>query len=137
MQKYKFLKHTADVKFQAFGKNLKEVFENSVLAVSEILSKGKKVKSKKIKRISVEGGNNETLLYNLLEEIIYLLDADQFIVAKARVKFDEIARKMGVEFYGDDSKKYNELEGIKAVTYNEMFVKKLGEKWVAQVVLDV
>jgi len=137
MQKYKFLKHTADIKFQAFGKNLEELFENSVLAVSEILSKGKKVKSSKIKKVTIEGGNNENFLYNLLEEIIYLFDAEEFIVAKAKIKFNEIARSMKVEFYGDDSKKYKGLEDIKAVTYNEMFVKQEKSKWAAQVILDV
>jgi SHS2 domain-containing protein len=137
MQKYKFLKHTADAKFQAFGTDIKEVFENSVLAVSEILSKGKKVKSLKIKKFTIKGKTNENLLYNLLEETIYLLDAEEFIVAKAKIKINEDSKSMKVEFHGDDSKKYKGLESVKAVTYNEMFVKKFKGKWTAQVVLDI
>jgi len=137
MQKYKFLEHTADIKFQAFGKNLKEVFENSVLAVSEVLSKGKKVKAVKVKSIAIEGGNNENMLQSLLEEILYLLDAEEFITAKAKIDFDETVRQLRVKFYGDDSRKYKEIESIKAITYHEMFVKKIKGKWVSQVVLDV
>ena len=132
--KFKFLEHTADIKFQAFGKDIEEVFENSVLAVSEILSKNKRIKSVKIKKINIKGKDNENLLYNLLEEIIYLFDAENFIVSKAKIKFD---KNMKVKFYGDDSKKYKELDHIKAVTYNDMFIKKIKNKWVAQVVVDV
>lgn len=137
MQKYKFLEHTADIKFQAFGKNLKEVFENSVLAVAEVLSKEKKIKTTKVKSITIEGGDNEKILQSLLEEILYLLDAEEFITAKAKIDFDETVRQLRVKFYGDDLKNYRELNPIKAVTYNEMFVKKIKDKWVAQVVLDV
>ena len=35
--KFKFLAHTADRKFQAFGKTLEEVFENSALALFNIV----------------------------------------------------------------------------------------------------
>ncbi len=36
MEKFKFLEHTADIKFQVFGKTLEEVFENTALAISKI-----------------------------------------------------------------------------------------------------
>lgn len=137
MKKFEFLEHTADIKFQAFGKTLVEVFENSVLAVSEVLSKGKKIKPMKIKKSSIEGKDNENFLYNLIEEVIYLFDAEEFITAKAKIKFDENVKSMKAEFWGDDSKKYKDLDHIKSVTYNEMFIKKDKDKYTAQVVLDV
>ena len=137
MEKFKFLEHTADIKFQAFGKTLEEAFKNSVLAVSEILSKGKKIKPAKIKKILIKGKDNEELLYNLLEEVIYLLDSNNFLVSKAEVDFYKNNKKMKVKFYGDSSKNYKGLESIKAVTYNEMFVKKEGKNWVCQAVLDI
>ncbi len=136
-KKFEFLEHTADIKFRAFGKTLEEVFENSVLAVSNILSRGKKIKPVKIQRIQIEGGDNENLLYNLLEQVIYLFDAENFIVSKAKIEFDETVRNMKVEFYGDDTKKYSGLDHIKAITYNNMFVKKAKDGWEAQVVVDV
>ena len=136
-KKFKFLEHTADIKFQAFGKTLEEVFANSVLAVSEILSKGKKIKPIKVRRRNIEGGDNENFLYNLIEEIIYLLDAENFIVSKAKIKFDDVVRSMRVEFYGDDTKNYRDLDHIKAATYAEMYIKKIKNGWEAQAVVDV
>jgi SHS2 domain-containing protein len=136
-KKFEFLEHTADIKFRVFGKTLEEVFENSVLAVSNILSKSKKIKSVKVQRMRIEGGDNENFLYSLLEQVIYLFDAENFIVSKAKIEFDETVRNMKVTFYGDDSKKYSGLDHIKAITYNEMFVKKAKDGWEAQVVVDV
>jgi len=80
--KYKFLKHTADVKFQAFGKNVEEVFENSALALKESICGKIKVKSNFKKKIKVSGKDFESLLYKFLEEIIYLLDGENFLVSK-------------------------------------------------------
>jgi len=136
-KKFKFIDHTADIKFQAFGLTLEEVFENSVLAVVETITGKEKIRQKNVKRITIEGGDNENLLYLLLEEIIYLLDAENFIVSKAKIDFDETVRSMKVEFHGDEVKNYKGLNHIKAVTYNDMFIKNLGKKWIAQVVVDV
>jgi len=138
--KFKFLEHTADIKFRAYGKSLNEVFENCALAVSNTLSRGGKIKSIKKKKITVKGNDNESLLYNFLEELIYLLDAKDFIVSKAKVKIKkEIkGKKLEAEVYGDDTKNYSDLDQIKAATYAEMYVKKRSDgKWEAQVVVDV
>ena len=80
--KYKFLNHTADMKFQAFGKTLEEAFENSALALLETISKGEKIKAVKRKKIAVKGKDYESLLYNFLEEFLFLLDAEGFIASK-------------------------------------------------------
>ena len=48
MEKYKFLEHTADLKVQAFGKTLEEVFINSALAMKQAIAEDIKVKAQKI-----------------------------------------------------------------------------------------
>ncbi|RLG11686.1 archease, partial [Candidatus Pacearchaeota archaeon] len=45
-EKYKFLEHTADIKFQAFGDSIEEVFKNSALALKEIIVGKIKIKEK-------------------------------------------------------------------------------------------
>lgn len=137
MKKFKFLEHTADIKFRAFGKTLEECFENSVLAVSDVLSRGEKIKSVKVKEKQISGNDNESILYNLLEEVIYLFDAENFIVSKAEITFNKKTRKLKVEFHGDNTENYSGLDHVKSVTYHEMFVKKEKNLWTAQVVLDI
>ncbi len=133
--KYEFLEHTADIKFKAYGKTIDEAFENAVLAISKYLSREEKINSKKGKTITVHGTDLENLLYNFLDEIIYLLDAENFLTAKAEVKI--LGNNLKATLYGDDSKKYKGLDHIKAATYAEMYVKKNDKGWEIQAVMDV
>ncbi len=136
MIKFKFLEHKADAKFQAFGNSIGEVFKNSALALQKIMTKGAKIKPKIKKNFVVESENKEKMLYCFLEEFLYLFDAENFIFSKVKLKlFNET--RLEVEILGDKASNYNFLNDVKAVTYNQMFVKKQGNKFITQVVLDV
>lgn len=135
MVRFKFLKHTADIKFQAFGKTLEEVFENSALAMFKSMSDDS-VKGKVVKKLEAKGHDNESLLYDFLEELLVLFDGENFILSKVKnLKIKD--NKVDAEVIGDDAGNYDIKNDIKAVTYNDMFVKKEKGEWVAQVVLDV
>ena len=138
MKKFIFLEHTADIKFQAFGKTLEECFENSALAFAQAMYGGK-VKDKKNKKIKVKGKDLESLLYNFLEELLFLLDSENFFLSKTKVKIKKKEDKyeLNAELKGDNAKNYKIGLDVKAVTYNEMFVRKEGKKFICQVVLDV
>lgn len=150
MVSYKFLEHTADIKFQAFGKSLEEVFENSAIALKETIS-GDRVKKNIRKKIFVEGKDFEELLYNFLEEFLVLFDGGGFILSKID-RLGIVGKGEGYELeavVSGDSKGLGERDyeisnHIKAITYSEMFVKnekKSGsmekESWISQVVVDV
>lgn len=143
MEKFKFLKHTADIKFQAFGNSLEECFENAALALVNIICK-EKVKAIIKKDIKIEGEDLEKLLYNFLEEFLFLIDSKNFIFGK--FKKIKIYKKndryqLHSEILGDNLKNYQMETGVKAITYNEMWVtnqsKEEGKKFVCQVVVDV
>ena len=133
--KFKFLKHTADVKFQAFGKSLNEVFENSALALAETMTKGAGIKSKFKRKFFIKEKDDVALLQKFLEEFLFLLDAENFILASCKVKIED--NKLEAEVKGDKASSYKFNNDVKAVTYNEMQVKKEKNKYVCQVVLDV
>lgn len=133
-QKFEFLDHTADIKMRVIGKELKDIFETTVLAIAQYSSGGEKISSKKGKVINVRGNDNESLLYNFIDEILYLIDAEHFIPVKAEVTMRGYNLK--AELYGDDTKNYK-LEHIKSATYAEMSIKKLRDNWEAVFVLDV
>ena len=149
--KFKFLPHTADRKFRAFGKTLEKVFENSALALFKIIY-DKKINEKKKYKIQAKGKDLESLMYNFLEEFLVLIDSKNFLPAQiVNFKFDTLKNtprrgikginkknfKIKAEVVGDDAKNYQISEHVKAITYNEMFVKKINNKWTSQVVLDI
>jgi SHS2 domain-containing protein len=134
--KFKFLEHTADAKFQAFGNSVEEMFENSGLALKDIICGKKKIKEAEEMKLVAKGKDYESLMYNFLEEIIYLLDADDFLIGK--IKEIKIAGfKLKAVILGDKASNYKFANKAKAVTYNEMFVKKEKGKWISQVVIDI
>jgi SHS2 domain-containing protein len=136
-KKFEFLEHTADIKFKAFGKTLEEVFENSALAMLNIIYKGKVKEEKKLK-IKANGKDIESLLYNFLEEFLFLFDSENFLLSDVKnIKINEKNLTVEAEVSGDDAKNYKISAHIKAITYHEMFVKKDKNKYAAQVVVDV
>ena len=134
--KYKFLEHTADVKFKAEGKTIEEAFSSAALALKETIADKTKVKAITNKKISVKGKDSEALLYNFLEEFLFLLDAKNFLFSKiTKIKIKD--NKLEAEIAGDKASNYKFTNSVKAVTYNEMFVRKEKNKYIVQVVLDV
>lgn len=133
-KKFEFLDHTADIKFKAYGKTINEVIENCAAAFSSYIANEQKIKPAKGKIIDVRGDDKESLLYNFLDELIYLIDAENFIVTKASVTVR--GYNLHAELYGDDASKYS-LKQVKAATYAEMYIKQDLKGWEAQVVLDV
>jgi len=131
--KYKFLEHTADVKFQAFGKTLEEAFSNSALALTKVMTDNK-VKEKIQKKIKIKGNDKKSLLYNFLEEFLFLIDTKNFILSKVKnIKISN--NNLIATLIGDNLKNYEIKTHIKAVTYNDMLVEEKPFK--VQVVLDI
>jgi len=134
--KYKFLPHTADIKFRAYGKTLNEVFENSALALNSAFYEGK-VKALEKKKIKVKGRDLESLMFRFLEELLFLYETENFLTSKIKVKVSKDNKLLEAETFGEKPKSPKGRGDIKAVTYNDMFVKKIKDKWISQVVLDV
>lgn len=135
--KYKFIEHTADIEFDAYGKDLEEVFSNCAYAFVESICK-ENIKEKERKKFEVEGKDLENLLYNFLEEFLVLFDSENFILSRIlKIEIDEKKLKLKCEISGDNAENYEIISHVKAVTYNSMFVKKEKDKWIAHVVLDV
>jgi|SRR3989344_3217503 len=138
MKRFEFLEHTADIKIRVYGKTLGGIFENIVLALSSYIAKDVKVRNKIKKKILIESKNNEELVYRFIDELLFLLDAENFIACKSSVKMNLKDGKIECELEGDDTRKYKGLNHVKAATYAEMYVKQLKNKsWEAQFVIDV
>ncbi|MBI5872266.1 archease [archaeon] len=136
-EQFKFFKHTADAKFQAFGKTKEEAFANAAIAMFSVMTDTSKVNCTISKEISAQGIDHKSLLYHFLEELLFLLDSENFLLHKVeclQIKGNKLTAKVT----GDAaSQKYETHGDVKAVTYNEMEIKKKKGRWIVQVVVDV
>jgi SHS2 domain-containing protein len=141
---YKFLEHTADLKIRVEAKSLEKAFSESANALREAIAEKIKVGAKLRKEINIFGKDKESLLYNFLEEFLFLLDAEGFLLSKVEnLKIEKTKKGKGFELkfiaLGDLAKNYKFSNDVKAITYNEMKIlenKKSG-KTVIEFVVDV
>ncbi len=135
---YQFEEHTADVKFIVDGKTIEEIFLDSFLALKKSISGEIEIIERIEKKISIRGDNLENLLYLFLEEFLVLLDSENFLPTRiSKIKIDIENYKLEAVVIGDKADKYKFSNSVKAVTYSQMEIKKMGEDFKAIVVLDV
>ena len=141
---YKYLENIAmaDIAFEASGKTLDELLESSALAMTNTMVKDlKKIENIQKKEIKVEAENPEFLLHKFLEEIVFYKDAEKLLFGKFNVRTEERGKKMIaiVQAWGEklNMKKHELLDDIKAVTWHDFKVEKIGKEWKALVILDV
>lgn len=140
MKKYIYLPHTADAKFQAYGKSLEEAFANAAYAMTDVITDHKKISNVIKKKLHVTSEDEKSLLYDFLEQFLILLDTEKFLLGKV-IKITITQKKklsLVAEISGDNHPEYYQTKTtIKAVTYQEMDIIKEKGKVILQVVVDV
>lgn len=139
MKRFEFLEHTADVKFLAYGETIDEAFENCALALFKIISEDR-IALKKSKKFALRASKKEKLLYDFLEKLLYWVDTEGFLVGavkKLSITQKEEMYFLQVEIQGDSAEGYDIKTQVKAITYNDMFIKENPKKCVIQVVVDI
>lgn len=124
--KYEFLDHTADVQIHAWGDSLKETFENAAIAMTAYITDINKIEVVKKELIEVDAEDVNGLLYRFLDEVLYLFNAEPYLLSK-RVRILEFKAssdefRIKAECYGDTFSldKHSQGTEIKAITYSAM-----------------
>jgi len=137
--KYKYLGDIAiaDIAFEAYGNNLNELFENCALALSEVMVNLKTVKHKRKKQIKIKEKKTDLLLFDFLNEIIFLKDSDSLLFNKFKVNIKDNKLTCTAEGEKIDRENHELKLDVKAVTMHMLEVKEEKSKWKATVVLDI
>jgi len=140
MDKYRFLPHTADGKFQAFGATLEEAFGNAALAVASLVWDWEKIEPKVRHFVHVRGIDREQVLVKFLGEILYLFETKRFLLGRVdglRIRPEFASVSLEALLRGDVLAENHELHGdVKAVTYHELKIEECGG-FTVQVVVDL
>lgn len=142
MQKYKFLEDVAiaDIAYEAYGKDLNELFENAAFAIFEMSANLDTVDAKAKIEFSLENENIENLLYDFLSEILFLKDSKYMVFKKVKVSIKENKKyHLKAVIEGDiiNPQKQQLENDIKAVTMHMFEVKKEKNGYKAVVVVDI
>lgn len=140
MKKFRFLDHTADVLFEAYGKTLDKLFINAALALQETQVNIKTVKPKQTKKVYLKSDSIEMLLFDFLQELIFLKDSKELLFSKFTVNVKKNKNySLKADCYGEkiDPKKHKLGVDAKAITLHEFQVKKEKGRWKAHIIVDI
>ncbi|HLD83815.1 MAG TPA: archease [archaeon] len=128
---------TADVAFEAEGKTFEEMCVSAAEATTSIMVNPRTLEDKKTKSFVVKGDTPEKLLFNFLNEIIYIKDAELLLFKSFTVKKKGAMLKCTAK--GDKLNFTKQAHGVdvKAVTYHMFKVKEEKGAWKAFVILDI
>lgn len=136
----------ADIAFEAHGKTFEGLLENCGLAMMDAMSDLSKIRARKKKKITVVGADEEKLLYNFLEELVYIKDVDGLLFCKFRATQADARQKntkglrMTVECSGDllgNIGRENLRNDVKAITMHMFKISKTAQGYSATVVVDI
>jgi SHS2 domain-containing protein len=86
-EKFRYLDHMTDLIVEAYGNTLQELFENSAFGLINAMFDMTNVETSHSIKISAQGHDFKSLLYDWIEKIILSIYIDRMIV----VKFDSLS----------------------------------------------
>jgi SHS2 domain-containing protein len=138
MQPFRILEHIADIGFEAFGRTREEVFANAARALVSIIVDLDSIRPVEEVRIELSASEAPGLLVDWLSEILYLYDAEGWLLADFhfdRLEETSLAARARGEKFSRDRHEVKLL--VKAITYHQLELEQTPEGWRAQVYVDI
>lgn len=137
---FKYIEHTADLRFRAYGESLGECFQNAAKAMVSSMVGLESIDEDITEEMAIKAETLETLLHDFLSEMLFLFETKGLLFREFRVSLEEKRPyKLKAELSGEkyNPKKHQLKVEIKAVTYHELSVNKKKSTWTAEVLCDI
>ena len=141
---YKFLEEigTADIAFEAVGRDLPELFRDAADATMNVMIDNlDAIEPRETRNIELSNEKIDMLLFDFLQELIYFKDAERLLLRTREVRIDERDQKwfLIAEAAGEplDAVRHHQRADVKAVTLHDFSVEKEDGGWKARVLLDI
>jgi SHS2 domain-containing protein len=141
---YKFLEEigTADIAFEATGRDLAELFSDAADATMNVMIDNlDAIERRESRQIKLSNDKIDMLLFDLLQELIYFKDAERLLLRVRDVQIDEKNEKyfLKADASGEplNAARHLQRADVKAVTLHDFSVEKEDGGWKARVLLDI
>ena len=124
-KEFEIINHTADVGIIAYGADMNETFANAAKALFSLITELDDVEEAIHRDIELTAPDQESLLVEWLNELIYLFDAENIIFK--RFDITQLSQThLKARSYGHkvDSSKHKLKTGVKAATYHMLKIDK-------------
>ena len=141
---YRYLEEigTADIAFEATGRDLMELFRDAADATMNVMIDNiAAIQPRETRRIELANEKLDMLLFDFLQELIFLKDAERLLL---RARIVQIEETNGMYFVdataaGEtlDAERHHQRVDVKAVTLHDFSVERTEAGWKARVLLDI
>ncbi len=135
---FRFLDHTADVRFEVWAKDLGELFVEAARALFSVIVDLRTVRPERERRIEVREERKDLLLVSWLNELLFLHDTEGLLFSEFEAVEVSASRFVG-KARGEvlDPERHEILLPVKAVTYHGLKVEETAKGLRAEIILDV
>ncbi len=135
---FEVLNHTADIGIIAYGKDISELFVNAAKGFLSLVVDPEEVSIRTKHKLEVVAFDREALLVNFLNELVYLLDAEEILLKDFKV-INITDTMLDVAAGGEKVKKnkHHLFREVKAATYHHLKIEQSDGGWRAQVIFDI
>jgi SHS2 domain-containing protein len=141
---YQYLEEigTADIAFEATGRDLAELFSAAADATMNVMIDNlDAIEPRETREIELSNDNIEMLLFDFLQELIYFKDARRLLlrVSEAQIEQKAEAYSLKAKLTGEqlDDTRHHQRADVKAVTLHGFSVQQRDDGWKARVLLDI
>jgi SHS2 domain-containing protein len=143
---YKYLEHSTDAFVQAHGSSLEVLFGNCAKGLVNIMFEIDKVEDRQFSTITASGEDLENLLFDWLEKVLLKILIDHIVVSRFSIEISKKNANVEEKKYllrarvGGEKvsySKHNYKIEIKAITYHELKIKRVGPNYVATFLVDL
>ena len=133
---------TADIAFEATGRDLPELFMAAACATMNVMIDNlDAIDPRKTRHIELMNDKLDMLLFDFLQEFVYFKDAERLLlrVRDARIEKRDEQYFLTAEAAGErlDAARHHQRADVKAVTLHGFSVEKENGGWKARVLLDI
>ena len=134
---FKIINHTADVGIIAYGADIRQAFANAARALFSLITELNGIEEVVNRDIELTATDQESLLVEWLNELIYLFDTEHVIFKRFDIaKINDTQLKARSHGEKVDSSRHKLKIGVKAATYHMLKVDK-GDGCQVQVLFDI
>jgi SHS2 domain-containing protein len=130
--------HTADVGLRVEADTLAGLFEEAARGFSSlVVANLADVRRVEERTVRVEGTEHDFLLFDWLNELVYLLDHEHLVFSQFEVSFDSEGLTGICRGEKIDRARHQLEHEVKAITYHDLKVEQRPGGWLAEVILDI
>jgi SHS2 domain-containing protein len=135
---YEIFEHTADLGLRVRAPDLPALFADAACGLfAMVVDDLAEIQPAVSREFMVAGSDVTFLLFDWLNELLYLCDTERLLFSQFDVQIDQQGLVATARGEPIDPIRHRLSHEIKAITYHELKVERDGDGWLAEVIVDI